>query len=465
VYKNNNECIAAISTPSGNGGIAIIRLSGENAFFIADKVFCRNKLGVLSSFVENMADHTVAHGYIFDFSSGAGELVDECLVTKMASPRTFTTEDTVEINCHGGYQVALKTLRLLLANGARAAEPGEFTKRAFLNGRIDLTEAEAVMDIINAKTEKSLKAASNGLSGRLGKEISDICGKLTEAEADLDVSVDYPEYEFDEEMGPLALSIVKDTLIKLRKLSGTYERGRLAKEGIKLVIAGSPNAGKSSLMNIFSGTERSIVTDIPGTTRDTIEELVQFDGFPVWVTDTAGIRETEDVVEKIGVDRAKLALQDADLVIYMVDVSTDPDFSDIPNLSSKNTIVIANKIDIGTSGISKLKDNFKEFRIVEISAKTGEGTEVLFNTIKDMLNIGEIDFNHENIITSERHKQLVDEAITLLESCVSSSESGMPLDFFSCDLRLANEKLCEILGKNISEELVSNIFSRFCVGK
>lgn len=466
----DNDCIAAVSTPSGSGGIAIIRLSGEDAFFIADKIFCKNKKGVLSfGDVSGMASHTICHGYIFDPSKKPAELIDEVLISKMDAPKTYTAENTVEINCHGGFAVATKVLDLILKNGARAADPGEFTKRAFLNGRIDLSQAESVMDIINAKTESGRKAAITGLSGRLGEEISSICAKLTEAAANIDVSVDYPEFEFDEEMGDAALRIINDSVKKLQKLSDSYSQGRLAKEGIKLVIAGAPNAGKSSLMNIFSGSTRSIVTDIPGTTRDVIDEQVQIGGFPVWVTDTAGLRETDDVVEKIGVNLALEKIKEADIVLYVVDVSDKccDDFSDFPDLSHTNSLIIANKIDVkNEKALVSVHERFKnDFRVIEISAKTGDGVDELFDTIKTMCNIGKVDFDSANILTSGRHKQLVDEALVLLAEAKRSNETGMPLDMVACDLRLAIGKLCEILGKNVADEIIENIFSRFCVGK
>lgn len=461
---NNNDCIAAISTPSGSGGIAIIRLSGENAFLICDKVFCTNKQGVLSSCASKMADHNIKHGYIFD----KNEFIDEVLVSRMDAPHTYTGENTIEINCHGGFAVASKTLSLLIKHGARPAEPGEFTKRAFLNGRIDLAKAESVMDIINAKTESGRKAAVAGLSGRLGEQITEICAKLTEAAADFDVSVDWPEYEFDEEMGGAALRIINEQLISLKKLQSSYERGRLAKEGIKMVIAGAPNAGKSSLMNIFSGTERSIVTDIPGTTRDLIDEFVQLDGFPIWITDTAGIRETDDLVEKIGVDRALEKLRDADIVLYVIDSAVYNDDMFFPDSDVDNLLVLANKSDLPNAGdnIEKIKKRFGEhYPVMEISAKTNDGIEALFDKIKDMCKLGDLDFASENIITNERHRALIGNAIELLTKSLESHDCGMPLDMSACDLRLANEKLCEILGKNVSDEIVDNIFSRFCVGK
>ena len=467
MIHNENDTIAAISTPVGNGGIAIIRLSGQDAFTIADKILCGSKSGVLSAFVSEMGDHTIRHGYVFDFSGSRPELIDECLVSKMEAPRTYTTENIVEINSHGGFSVVNKTLELLLKAGARAAEPGEFTKRAFLGGRIDLSSAEAVMDVINAKTDNGRRAAISGLSGRIGREITSICEALTSAIAAIDVSIEYPEYEFDEAVGSDALLAIGEQLEKLEALGNTYSQGKIAKEGVSVVIGGSPNAGKSTLMNIFCGTDRSIVTDIPGTTRDIIEEQIQLFGFPVTVTDTAGIRQTADIVEKIGVNRARDAISGADLLLYVIDalspVVDDPLLSDVP--ASLKKIYIINKTD-AREDVSAIRALLSEdAKVIEMSALTGAGVDNLFETIKEMFLLGSFDFTNEAVITSKRHKQLIDEACELLRLCVKSNESGLPLDFVAEDLRLAADKLCEILGKNISEDVIDNIFKNFCVGK
>lgn len=467
MIHNENDTIAAISTPVGNGGIAIIRLSGQDAFTIADKILCGSKSGVLSAFVSEMGDHTIRHGYVFDFSGSRPELIDECLVSKMEAPRTYTTENIVEINSHGGFSVVNKTLELLLKAGARAAEPGEFTKRAFLGGRIDLSSAEAVMDVINAKTDNGRRAAISGLSGRIGREITSICEALTSAIAAIDVSIEYPEYEFDEAVGSDALLAIGEQLEKLEALGNTYSQGKIAKEGVSVVIGGSPNAGKSTLMNIFCGTDRSIVTDIPGTTRDIIEEQIQLFGFPVTVTDTAGIRQTADIVEKIGVNRARDAISGADLLLYVIDalspVVDDPLLSDVP--ASLKKIYIINKTD-AREDVSAIRALLPEdAKVIEMSALTGAGVDNLFETIKEMFLLGSFDFTNEAVITSKRHKQLIDEACELLRLCVKSNESGLPLDFVAEDLRLAADKLCEILGKNISEDVIDNIFKNFCVGK
>ncbi len=462
---NDNDTVAAISTPAGSGGISIIRLSGQDAFNIADKIISGSKSGVLSAFVSSMGDHTIAHGYVFDFGKETPELIDECLVSKMEAPKTYTTENIVEINSHGGLSVVNKTLELLLSAGARAAEPGEFTKRAFLGGRIDLSSAEAVMDVINAKTENGRRAAISGLSGRVGKEILGICAALTEVLSGIEVSIEYPEYDFDEEVGEKALVAIDGSLARLRALSDTYSQGRIAREGIKIVIAGSPNAGKSTLMNLFCGSDRSIVTDVPGTTRDLIEEQIQLFGFPVTVTDTAGIRNTSDVVEKIGVDRARDAVSGADLLLYVIDGS-DPVTEDfVSNSAESKKIYIINKTDVAEDVSAIIKGLPSDVPCVCISALTGDGIDRLFGLIKEMFLLGSFDFTSQAVITSSRHKQLIDQACELLKKCVESKNNGLPLDLVAEDLKLATDSLCEILGRNISDEVIDNIFSRFCVGK
>ncbi|MBP1587887.1 MAG: tRNA uridine-5-carboxymethylaminomethyl(34) synthesis GTPase MnmE [Clostridia bacterium] len=518
----DNDTIAAISTPRGSGGIAIIRISGEDAFSVADRILCRRRDGVLSSFVSQMQDHTVAHCYAVagaisaaDGFAGAAaancggeagpevnegyacakgtegseraagaepgkgaaagraaarkpEIIDECLVTRFDAPRTYTTENIVEINSHGGPAATARILSLVLENGARAADPGEFTKRAFLAGRISLDEAESVMDIINAGAESSRRAAVAGLTGRLGQELGRISGLLTEALADIDVSIDYPEYDFDRDMGSAAAENAAEALGALKRLSDSYFKGRLAREGIRVAFAGSPNAGKSSLMNIFSGHDRSIVTDVPGTTRDTVDEFIQLEGFPLRLTDTAGIRETDDPVEREGVRRSKDAIDNADLILYIID-SNDPHLPDEGTaLDPARTVFVLNKSDLPNrlEDIDGLRARFGEGVMTQaVSALTGEGIPELFARISGLFALGSIDFSEGSILTSLRHKQLADEAAALLGKALESLAAGLPLDVFSYDLRLANEKLCEILGKNVTDEVLESIFSRFCVGK
>jgi len=477
----SDDCIAAISTPAGSGGIAIIRISGNDAFFIADKLFAASKEGVLSNFVSKMADHSIRHGYIIDNDTRRGEgaeLVDECLLSKMDAPRTYTAENVVEINCHGGFAVASRVLQLAFKHGARPAEPGEFTKRAFLNGRIDLSEAEGVMDIINAKTEESRKAAAQQLSGRLSAQIDGLCKKLVNALAEMEVSIDYPEYEMDEQAGEDALTVLTAIEAELAELGATYERGRLVRDGLKLVIAGLPNAGKSSLMNTLSGYDRSIVTDIPGTTRDTVDEFVQIDGIPVIVTDTAGIRATDDTVEKIGVERAFEKIKEADLVLYVADccdfatgnATAEKNHTQNVNvLDPEKTAVLINKTDLDADGnATPAAKRFFEglgFCCIPVSLSLRDGVKRVFEVIKERCISGDVAISSQNIITNSRHKFLIDDALNLLQSAKQSFESGMPLDCVAYDMRLCSEKLGEIIGRNISEDVIHDIFSRFCLGK
>lgn len=494
--NNLTDTIAAISTAPGSSGIGIIRISGEDAFTISDKLFCRNKEAFLSicdkySFndscgdfpstndVSAMNNYEIRHGYIYEFVKNKDEngtecfvpeFVDECLLSKMPAPFSYTGENVVEINCHGSFAVLRRVLAAVIKRGARPAEPGEFTKRAFLNGKLDLAKAEAVMDIINAKTEQSRKAAVSQLEGRLSNQIEEIRTSLIGCLAEIDVSIDYPEYEMDGITGDHSMQIMIDAENGLKRLSDTYYRGRLIKEGINLVLSGCPNAGKSSLMNVLSGYNRAIVTDIPGTTRDVIEEFIQIDGISVTVTDTAGLRETDDVVEKIGVDKAIDRISEAELVIYIADAENIADegvlFEHKKLLQEDKTIVIINKIDVAPEkNILMLRDLFKDFNIAEMSMKTEQGVEKLYSIIKEKFAFGEIFENSENILTNERHKALVDAALVHLDKAKESYESGMPLDCISYDIWLCAEKLGEIMGKSVSEEVVNDIFSRFCVGK
>lgn len=494
--NNLTDTIAAISTAPGSSGIGIIRISGEDSFIISDKLFCRNKEAFLSlcdkyfskekngdfpscQDVSSMKGYEIRHGYIYEFVRNDNtdenkkvtpEFIDECLLSKMPAPFSYTGENVVEINCHGSFAVLRRVLAVVLKSGARPAEPGEFTKRAFLNGKLDLAKAEAVMDIINSKTEQSRKAAANQLEGRLSKQVEEIRTSLIGCLAEIDVSIDYPEYEMDGITGDHSMQIMIDAEKSLKRLSDTYYRGRLIKEGVNLVLSGCPNAGKSSLMNVLSGYNRAIVTDIPGTTRDVIEESVQIDGISFTVTDTAGLRETEDVVEKIGVDRAIDRISGAELVIYIADADNLADKYVLSEhkamLSAEKTIVIINKIDVGANqNVLFLKDFFNEFTVIPMSMKNETGVEDLYISIKEKLELGEIFENSENILTNERHKSLVDAALVHLDKAKESYESGMPLDCISYDIWLCAEKLGEITGKSVSEEIVNDIFSRFCVGK
>ena len=459
-----DDTIAAISTPSGSGGIGIIRISGFGAFEAADKLFFTsdNKKDAVSS----MKTHTIRHGYIKDPETG--ETVDECLISKMDAPRTYTRENVAEINCHGGAAVEKKILNILYSLGVRPAEPGEFTKRAFLNGRMDLTEAEAVMDIINANTDYERKTAENQLSGALSEKINNICDKLTGFLAETEVSIDYPEYDTDEEVKNFTAEGIEEAVADLTDLLETAEHGRIIREGFRVVIAGKPNAGKSSLLNRISGRERAIVTDIPGTTRDTIEETVDFSGIKVLITDTAGLRETEDIVEKIGVDRTKDALKKADLIILLVDPSEEDAGKDIDeeDFPRDKTLVAVNKTDTVSPEAAACvlkRASEKGYKTVSASMKTEDGEKEITDEISKMTQ--SVTREEKVIITRERHRILIEKALSYLKNVRQSIKENRPLDMISFDLWQCTKTLGEITGKDAGEDVIEKIFSEFCIGK
>lgn len=461
------DTIAAISTPVGAGGIGIIRISGDMAIENANRIFKGiNKRATDFNTVARMSSHTLKYGHIIDPDSM--EIIDECLLSVMKGPNSYTKEDIVEINCHGGYAVMRKILSILFKMGIRPAEPGEFTKRAFINGRIDLSKAEAVMDIINARTEAGRKTAAGQLSGRLSNEINNIREKLKLCLAQIEIALDYPEYEMDEEAGDSAIDLLNDTQVILNKLSETFYQGRILKEGIKISIAGIPNVGKSSLLNLISGHERAIVTDIAGTTRDTIEESIDYEGIPIILTDTAGLRDTVDVVEKIGVDRSYEAIDSSDIVLFLADVSemgravASKELLDYikEKFKSKNIITVLNKCDIEAENAVELfiKDS------VKISVKEKSGIDILFEKIKELMKIGVISEN-QTVITSERHKNLLDKAYFALKKAQESYEANLPLDCISYDIWECGKFLGEITGESIEDDVMETIFNKFCLGK
>lgn len=455
------DTIAAISTPPGSGGIGIIRISGKESVAIANKIFCMAN-GRLGDFVLNMPSHTIKYGFIRDPETG--EILDECMLTRMNAPNTYTKEDIIEINCHGSYAVLRRVLELVFRLGARGAEPGEFTKRAFINGRIDLSEAEAVMDLINSETEESRKAAINQLDGKLSKQIERIRQGLVSVIAEIEVNIDYPEYEAELVTAEVTMDTLNKVILELKELSNSYKHGRLIREGLKITIAGKPNVGKSSLMNVLAGYNRAIVSSIPGTTRDTIEEYIEIDGIPVILTDTAGIRETEDVIEQIGVKRAEEKIEEADLVIYMVD-STDPNLDNEILSTKKPLIVILNKIDIDTNYLNKLKDELKNYDVIATSLTEDIGVKEVFSRIKEYFFEEKVTINSENIITNARHKDLVDKSLLSLTKAIENYKSGMSLDLIAFDIWNGVNFLGEITGASVNEEVLDNIFSRFCLGK
>lgn len=456
------DTIAAISTSTvGSSGIGIIRMSGRDAVSIADKIF-RSKSQNKS--ICNAKTHTIHYGNIVDGKN----VIDEVLLMLMKGPNSYTCEDIVEIDCHGGIVVINKILETCFKYGARPAEPGEFTKRAFLNGRIDLSQAEAVIDIINSKNDMALKSSVNQLSGYFSDKINEFRKIIINRVAFIEAALDDPEhYSLDGFKNELIMDI-NPVMDGISKLIDNSENGRVVKDGINTVILGKPNAGKSSLMNVLAKYERAIVTDIPGTTRDTIEEQININGVLLNLIDTAGIRNTEDVVESIGVDKAKECALNADLVIYVVDSSVDIDENDrkiIDIIKDKNVIIILNKSDLSTIVTeSNIKDLISA-PIVSISTKTYDGVSYLESTIKDIFISGKINVNDELIISNLRQKNSLKEAQKSLKLVVNSIDMGMPEDFYTVDLLNAYEELGKIIGESVEEDLVNEIFQKFCMGK
>lgn len=442
--------IAAISTPPGTGGISVIRLSGDEAIKIADSVFT----GKLA----DAASHTIHYGYI----EYGGERIDEVLVSVMRAPRTYTAEDTVEISTHGGIIVTGRVLEACIKAGATPAAPGEFTKRAFMNGRIDLTKAEAVIDIINSDNIMAGKNAFGQLQGKLSEKLGNMRQVLVDLAARMQVAIDYP----DEELEDITCDEIKDILSeisgKISDLIRSADDGRIIKDGIRTAIVGKPNVGKSTLLNCLAGFDKAIVTDIAGTTRDVIEENISINGVPIKLIDTAGIRDTEDVIEKIGVEKSKQVIEDADLVIVVVNAHeplSEEDSEVLEKVCDKKSIIVANKTDIGTDeSIVKLNPVF-------ISAGTGVGTELVGNRISELYNIGEIKSRSGEIITNMRHKSALCNCLTSVETAIKTISDGLPQDLAALDIYDAINYLGEITGETVSEDIVSSVFKNFCVGK
>lgn len=460
------DTIAAIATALSDSGIGIIRVSGDEAVAITDQIF-RTKGG--KRILSEVLSHTIHYGYIVDFDDN---MIDEVMVAVMKAPRSYTTEDTVEINCHGGVLVMQKVLETVLKAGARMAEPGEFTKRAFLNGRIDLSRAEAVMDLIHSKSEFALSASLGQLKGNLSDEIRKLRQEIIYEIAFIESALDDPEHISLDGYAQKLDEKIKDLIKKIDDLLVTADNGRLIKEGISTVIVGKPNAGKSSLLNLLAGEERAIVTDIAGTTRDILEEHIKLHGIGLNVIDTAGIRDTEDTVEKIGVERAKKYAKDADLIVYMVDASVELDNSDkeiISLIGDKNAVVLLNKTDLKNvvteEKIMDLIGPDKKIRIIRTSTKDHTGMDLFENTVKDMFFEGKIQNNNEIIITSLRHKEALQSALESLKMVQQSISNGMEEDFYSIDLMSAYAELGKIIGEEVGDDLVEEIFSKFCMGK
>lgn len=455
------DTIAAIATGMTNAGIGIIRVSGEDAVRIADQVFqAKNPTKKLNQ----LAGYTALYGNICDGDT----VLDEAVCLVMRAPYSYTTEDVVEIQCHGGIVMLRKILELVVKTGARPAEPGEFTKRAYLGGRIDITQAESVMDMISAKNELAAKSSVSQLQGSLSKKIKDIRSMILEQVAYIESALDDPEnYSLDGYSDKLKIQI-SNTVKQIDALIQTADEGKMIKEGIQTVILGKPNAGKSSLLNLLLGEERAIVTDVAGTTRDTLEEDTVIQGIPLKIIDTAGIHDTVDIVEKIGVDKAKKQIEDADLVLYVVDGARplDPDDTEIMGLlKNQKVIIIVNKSDVEQIVDKSCITSQLQAPIVEMSAKTGEGLTKLHDCLKNMFFHGKLSMNDEVYITNLRHKQALVEAKNSLMQVLSSIEQQMPEDFLTIDLMSAYEQLGYILGEELEDDLANEIFSKFCMGK
>lgn len=455
----NTDTIAAVATAMATSGIGIIRISGREALEIADRIFCAKN----GKSLKESRSHTIHYGYVWN----RGEMIDEVLVMVMKSPNSYTKEDTVEINCHGGVLVMQKILEAVIQSGARPAEPGEFTKRAFLNGRIDLTQAESVIDIINSKNDFALKSSLDQLRGSLLNKVRALREKIIHEIAFIESAIDDPEHYSLEGYADHLIQILCELKSEIQHLIDTAGKGRILREGINTVIVGKPNVGKSSLLNVLAGTERAIVTEVAGTTRDILEEHVSLKGINLNIIDTAGIRETDDIVEKIGVERAKEYLERADLVLYVIDSSeslSEEDYEIAKMIHGKNVIVLLNKSDleqkVSREDVEQLSEHF-----ICISAKEGEGIQELADKIHALFLQGDISFNDEVIITNIRHKNALFQSLESLKMVEDSIENQMPEDFYSIDLMNAYEVLGTMIGEAVEDDLANEIFSKFCMGK
>jgi tRNA modification GTPase len=458
------DTIAAISTPSGEGAIAIVRLSGEDAVKIADKIFKSVKGKRLAEAIT----HTIHYGHLID--PHEGQVVEEVMVSVMKGPKTFTKEDVIEINCHGGIVSVKRVLQLVLKNGARLAEPGEFTKRAFLNGRIDLSQAEAVMDLIRAKTDRAMNVALGQMEGRLSTLIRKLRQEILETLAHVEVNIDYPEYDDVEEMTHKML-MEKSGLVReeLKKLLQTSQQGKILREGLSTVIIGRPNVGKSSLLNSLVHENKAIVTDIPGTTRDVIEEYVNVRGVPLRLLDTAGIRETEDIVERIGVERSRQVLKEADLILLVLN-SADPLTIEDENLfkavEGMDVIVIVNKTDLPQEiDMDQVKELSGEHKLVTTSLLEDQGIDELEEAISSLFFSGTIEAGDLTYVSNTRHIALLTQALQAIEEVIEGIELGTPIDIVQIDLTRSWEFLGEIIGDSVHESLIDQLFSQFCLGK
>jgi tRNA modification GTPase len=458
------DTIAAISTPMGEGAIAIVRLSGDEAVQIADRVF-QSPSG--KKLIEEKS-HTIHYGHLVDPVSG--ETVEEVMVSLMKAPKTFTREDVVEVNCHGGIVAVNRVLTLILNEGARLAEPGEFTKRAFLNGRIDLSQSEAVMDLIRAKTDRAMNVALGQMEGKLSKLIGELRNALVETLAQVEVTIDYPEYDDVEEM-TIPHMLEKCTWVKeeINKLLRTSSQGKILREGLSTVIIGRPNVGKSSLLNSLVQENKAIVTDIAGTTRDIIEEYVNVRGVPLRLVDTAGIRETEDIVERIGVERSRQVLKEADLILLVINSAEELSVEDerlFEAVSGMDTIVVINKTDLPQKvDLKKVESLLEEGKIVTTSLLKDEGIDELEEAIATLFFEGNLESEDLTYVSNARHIALLQKAHKTIEDALGAAEAGVPVDMIQIDVTRTWEILGEIVGDTVQEGLINELFSRFCLGK
>ena len=459
-----DDTIAAIATPRGEGGIGIVRVSGSLAIPIACKLFRPSRAVLLNE----LPSHTLTHGHVID-TSASNEIVDEIMLGVMRAPKTYTTEDIVEFNCHGGSIPLTSVLELVVKEGARLAEPGEFTKRAFLNGRLDLTQAEAVAELITSKTELSRKIAIDALSGKLSEHVHHLSDHLAALLAEIEASIDFPDEDLDFMKVETQLKTVREVQTDIIKLLETASEGQIIKEGVKVAILGKPNVGKSSLFNALVTSARAIVTDIPGTTRDTIEETINIGGIPINIIDTAGIRQTDDIVEQQGVQRSRDILKKAELLLLMFDASEQLNESDIELLAwtKKNrSILILNKIDLPIlTPPQVLTNHCANVCVIQTAITEGKGLDTLKDAIREILLGGDFVVGESPIVTNTRHQDALQRSQEALDDVIRSLESGMPPDLVSVDLRISLDALGDIVGKTTTEDILDRIFSQFCVGK
>lgn len=452
--------IAAISTAAGNGGIGIIRISGEKCFEILEKIFIPKNKG-------DIKGYTIKYGNIIN--SETKETIDEVLVSYFVSPKSYTKENMCEINSHGGIVVENQILQECLKNGALLAEPGEFTKRAFLNGRLDLAQAEAVIDIINSKTEKEMKVAQKQLEGSLSRKIKSIQKEILDVMADIEASIDYPEYDIEETTNLKIENTLNSVENKLENLEKSFKNGKILKDGIKTAIIGKPNVGKSSLLNLILGENRAIVSNIEGTTRDTIEEYININGIPLKIIDTAGIRNTNDEVEQIGVKKSLDITNDAELIIAVFDDSRAFDEEDkkiLELIENRNSIILINKVDLNKNFIRDNKEvNFANKSVIEFSTIEEKGIDELYKAIEEIFNLQEMDCENNDIITNTRQKQYIILAKEAVKKARNSIENNMPVDITAICLKEILEQLSEITGENVTDDIINKIFSKFCLGK